>query len=177
LVGELFELAKLDARETRPARERFAVDELLQDLAQKFRLPAARRGVRIETELAAGAPSVWADIGLIERVLENLIDNAIRHAGEGGAIRLAARPATGTVEVRVSDTGSGIPPGEIPRIFDRHHQAVDAHDDRSGRAGLGLAIAKRILELHGSAIEATSAPDAGTTFAFTLPVAPAVTNS
>jgi len=177
LVGELFELAKLDARETRPERERFAVDELLQDLAQKFRLPAARRGVRIETELSAGAPPVWADIGLIERVLENLIGNAIRHAGEGGAIRLVARPVTGTVEVRVFDTGGGIPPDEIPRIFDRHHQVEDAHDDRSGRAGLGLAIAKRILELHGSGIEATSAPGVGTTFAFALPVAPAVTNS
>jgi len=119
---------------------------------------------------------VWADIGLIERVLENLIDNAIRHAGEGGEIRLAARPATGTVEVRVSDTGRGIPPRELPRIFDRHHQVDDPHDDRTGRAGLGLAIAKRILELHGSAIEATSAPGVGTTFAFALPVAPAVTN-
>ncbi len=177
LVDELFELAKLDARETRPERERFDMDELLQDLAQKFRLPAARRGVRLEAERAAGAPSVWADIGLIERVLENLIDNAIRHAGEGGAIHLAARPATGTVVVRVRDTGGGIPPGEIPRIFDRHHQAEDVHDDRSGRAGLGLAIAKRILELHGAAIEATSTPGAGTTFAFALPVAPTVTKS
>jgi len=177
LVGELFELAKLDARETRPEREPFAVGELLQDLAQKFRLPAARRGVRIETALSAGAPSVWADIGLIERVLENLIDNAIRHAGAGGEIRLSARPATGTVEVRVSDTGGGIPPEALPRIFDRHHQVDDPHDDRTGRAGLGLAIAKRILELHGSAIEATSAPGAGTTFAFALPVPPAVTNS
>jgi len=177
LVGELFELARLDARETRPELERFAVNELLQDLAQKFRPTAASRGVRIETELAAGAPPVWADIGLIERVLENLIDNAIRHSGEGGEIRLSARPATGTVEVRVSDTGGGIPPEELPRIFDRHHQVDDPHDDRTGRAGLGLAIAKRILELHGSAIEATSAPGAGTTFAFALPVPPAVTNS
>jgi len=170
LVEELFELAKLDAHETRPEPEDFPIGELLQDVAQKFSLEAAEKHVRVETELGSTGTFVRADIGLIERVLQNLLENALRYTDDGGRIRMRARLAQGNdsrVAVAVEDTGSGITPDALPNIFDRHYQ--DRVRDRSGRAGLGLAIAKRIVELHGGEIAAESDPAHGTTFQFELP--------
>ncbi len=110
-----------------------------------------------------------ADIGLIERVLENLIDNAIDHTASPGAVRVSTRVRGHTVTVQVSDTGSGIPPDDLPRIFDRFFQAPGRR--REGQhAGLGLAIAKRILELHHGSIQVMSRLGVGTTFTFSLPI-------
>lgn len=170
LVGELFELAKLDAHETRPEPEDFPIGELLQDVAQKFSLEAAQKHVLVETEMASGGPFVRADIGLIERVLQNLLENALRYTDDGGRIKMRARPATGNagkIAVAVEDTGSGIHADALPNVFDRHHHG--GKGDSSGRAGLGLAIAKRIVELHGGEIAAASDPARGTTFEFELP--------
>lgn len=171
LVEELFELAKLDAHETRPEPEDFPIGELLQDVAQKFSLEAAEKHVRVETELSSEGPFVRADIGLIERVLQNLLENALRYTDDGGRIRMRARPVqgkSGKVSVAVEDTGSGISADALPNIFERHYQG-GSHRDSSGRAGLGLAIAKRIVELHGGVIAAESDPAHGTTFQFELP--------
>lgn len=171
LVEELFELAKLDAHETRPQPEDFPIGELLQDVAQKFSLEAAEKHVRVETELGGGGPFVHADIGLIERVLQNLLENALRYTGDGGRIRMRVRPSQaneGKVAVAVEDTGAGIDSEALPKIFERHNRA-GADKDATGRAGLGLAIAKRIVELHGGVIAAESDPGHGTTFRFELP--------
>ncbi len=170
LVEELFELAKLDAHETRPEPEDFPIGELLQDVAQKFSLEAEEKHVRVETELVSDGPFVRADIGLIERVLQNLLENALRYTDDGGRIRMRARTAqgrAGRVSVAVEDSGSGIHADALPNIFDRHYQGGGR--DSSRRAGLGLAIAKRIVELHGGVIAAESDPAHGTTFWFELP--------
>ncbi|MEW6324384.1 MAG: ATP-binding protein [Nitrospirota bacterium] len=168
LVAELFELAKLDSQEAAPHVESFSLGELAQDVAQKFQLPAQQRRIRLEADVRPDLPFISADIGLIERVFENLIDNALRHTPAGGTVTIALAPSDTSITVRVADTGQGIPPEALPHIFDRFYK-VETGAPSEG-AGLGLAIAKRILELHGSSIEASSAPNAGTTFTFRLPI-------
>ncbi|MEA3278117.1 MAG: ATP-binding protein [Pseudomonadota bacterium] len=169
LVEDLFDLAKLDAKDTRPAVEPVAIAELAQDVVQQFRLAAQSKGICLELERTDELPFVQADIGLIERVLENLIDNAIRHTPRSGRIRVSTRLQGTTVSVQVHDTGSGIPPEDLPRIFDRFFQVSERNGDNH-HAGLGLAIAKRILDLHDSHIGVVSTPGAGTTFTFALPI-------
>ena len=168
LVGDLFELAKLDAREQTPECEPVALAELVSDVAQKFRLEAERRGSTIDVDAGEGLPMVEADIALVERVLENLIDNALSHSPDGGAIRIPIGRDGDTVRVTVSDSGPGIAPEHLPRVFDRFYQAGNAHRGNA-HAGLGLAIAKRIVELHGARLEVESAPGHGTAFSFRLP--------
>jgi signal transduction histidine kinase len=108
---------------------------------------------------------------LIERVFENLIENALRYTPAGGTITVALVPKDTGVGVSVTDTGPGIPPEILPRIFDRFWRQTNGGGSTSEGMGLGLAITKRILELHGSAIDVQSTVGAGSTFSFTLPVA------
>lgn len=169
LVSELFDLAKLDSGHTELHAEAFALGELVQDVVLKYRLGAERRGVAVDAEIPEGLPFVNADVGLIERVLENLLDNALRHTAAGGRVLVALRDAGDAVAVQVADTGRGIPPEELPYVFDRFYQVKKSEREGSGGVGLGLAIAKRILELHASPIAVDSAPDAGTRFDFALP--------
>lgn len=169
LVSELLELARLDASEVKPARETFSLPELVQDIVQKFRLKAREKNIRIEADLHPHLPFVNADIALIERVLENLIDNALRYTPANGLVALELAPAERGVRVRVHDNGCGIATEELPRIFDRFYQLDKSRNSNPGSSGLGLAIAKRILELHGSDIAVDSALGRGTTFAFELP--------
>jgi signal transduction histidine kinase len=170
LVTELFELAKLDSYEISLEREAFNLGELVQDVVQKFQLKAAQKKIRVATAVEKNLPFVLADIGLIERVLENLIENALRHTPPGGSIELVLSPQAENIGVRISDTGSGIAPDVLPHIFDRFYQADESRRGESARAGLGLSITKRILELHGKSIEVASAMHSGTTFTFQLPI-------
>jgi signal transduction histidine kinase len=169
LVTELFELARLDSGQTRLHREPFAPGELVQDVVLKYRLPAEREGVRIEAHIPPDLPFVNADIGLIERVLENLLDNAIRHTPQGGRVAVTLTAAEDQVAVQVADTGCGIAAEELPHVFDRFYQVNKSERDASGGVGLGLAISKRILDLHASTIAVNSSPQAGTQFDFSLP--------
>ncbi len=170
LVSELFELAKLESRETTPSPEPFAIAELVQDVVQKFQLEAQRRSIRLRAESLGGLPFVVADIGLVERALENLIDNALKYTAGGGEVTVAVRAGEAEITVEVTDTGKGISPGELPHIFDRFYRSKTAAEDPGAGAGLGLAITKGILELHGSRIRVESELGRGTAFAFDLPV-------
>jgi len=181
LVTELFELAKLESQEIQLHREPFSLGELVQDVAQKFQLAAARKKIQLQTHFGQDLPFVSADIGLIERVLENLSENALRYTPEGGTVTLALRPEredssaalrkrNEKIAVQVSDTGCGIPLEDLPHIFDRFYRVKKDAREAVGSAGLGLAIAKRIVELHGSSIEVDSMPNLGTTFTFHLPI-------
>jgi two-component system OmpR family sensor kinase len=171
LVADLIELAKLDAQEVTPQAEPFSPGELLQDVAQKFVLKAGQRRIRFETDLPDRIPYVWADIGLIERVLDNLIGNALAHTGPGGTVRLTLRQEGNGVILQVSDTGSGIPAQDLPHIFERFYRADNDRWEQGGHAGLGLAITKSILDLHGSHMQVESKLGVGTSFAFRLPTA------
>jgi two-component system, OmpR family, sensor kinase len=174
-IGELFELSKLDAGRVRPQAEVFCLAELLQDVAQDYRLQAQQCGITIALEAGSLAKArVRADIALIERVLQNLVDNALRYTPAGGQVRLKIEPAgPQQLLLAISDTGAGIAKENLPRVFERYWRAGEterAHAP-SRSAGLGLAIVKRIVELHGSAIRVRSVPCQGTTFEFTLPQA------
>jgi len=169
LVANLFELATLEAADISVHKEAFSLGELVQDVVQKYSLSADEKNISITTNIGEEIPFVNADIGLIERVLENLIDNAMRYTPEHGTVGIVLTPRGEAVEVRISDTGPGIPEEELPRIFDRFYRVDTARKDASSHAGLGLAIAKRILDIHGSSLQVESTLNAGTTFTFILP--------
>jgi two-component system, OmpR family, sensor kinase len=167
-VEELFELAKLDANYDQVDRELFSLAELVQDVSQKFALLVDGKGIALHTQLQKDVPFIQADIALIERALENLLQNALRFTPEHGSITIALTYDGTAVTVRVQDTGCGIPSEHLPHIFDRFYRADQ--ERRGDGAGLGLAITKRIVELHGGSIEATSTPNIGTSISFRLPI-------
>lgn len=171
LVEELFELARLQSKEITPDLEPFPLAELVQDVVQEFRLAAERRGIELRFDAPAETPLVSADIGLIQRVLQNLIGNALEYTDPGGSVTVALAPDQHTVGVRVEDTGCGIPVDKLEHVFDRFYQVEgDDEDGRRRVGGLGLAIVKRILELHGTGVEAASRVGEGSVFRFSLPV-------
>jgi two-component system OmpR family sensor kinase len=139
-------------------------------VVQKFNLSAKARQITIQIDHNQGLPFVDADIAMIERVIENLLDNALRHTSEGGLIRLTFNVQNGDMAVCISDTGCGIPEEDLPYVFDRFYQRDRTQEDKGGHAGLGLAITKRILELHNKSIIVESKAGSGTTFTFFLPV-------
>lgn len=172
LAQQLFELAKLELQEIQPHFECFSIQELLQDVAQKFDLAASNKGVKIGVEFQQDSPQVYADIEMIDRVLSNLIDNALRHTPKGGQIELSLqRDSEESVKISVKDTGAGIPNEQLPKLFDRDSVLRKAPRKHSG-GGLGLLISKRILELHNGSISAFSDRDTGSQFIFNLPTTP-----
>ncbi len=170
LVGDLFELSKLDSASVHPTLENFSLAELLHDVVQEFELEAQQKGVDISVEARPEASNVNADIGLMQRVLENLIRNALKFTPRDGRIGLKLEPHPSQVSISVADTGCGIAEEDLPQIFDRYFRRGDMPQEPAS-AGLGLAIVKRILDLHGSRISVTSRVDVGTRFEFTLPTA------
>ena len=169
LIGDLFELSKLDSASIQPSLEWFSLAELLQDVTQEFELEAEKRGIRIEVDAQQEVSMVHADIGLLQRVLENLLRNAVRYTPGGGTISISLDRKPGCVSVAVADTGCGIAEDELDRIFDRFYRSEQGEEGRSNSAGLGLAIVKRILDLHGSRITVTSTLNQGTRFEFDIP--------
>jgi signal transduction histidine kinase len=168
LVEELFELVKLDTRQVQFKREPFQAAELAQDAVLKLKPGADIAGVSLTVDAPQDLPLVWGDIGLVERVLTNLIENALAYTPAGGSVRVALCPRGDAVEVSVADTGSGIGPEDLPHIFDRFYRADRSRDRSRGGAGLGLAIAREIVTLHGSALRVESKLNSGTRFQFTL---------
>lgn len=168
LVAELFELARLDSPDVRVRPERFSLGDLVQDVLQKFRLEAEGKKIRLSLRVAEGIPLAVGDLGLISRVLENLVGNALRATPEYGEIAVSAGPSRRGLAVRVSDTGRGMTPEQLARLSGAPGDYPVPLKGGDG-AGLGLVIARRILELHGSALRAESAVGAGSTFEFTLP--------
>lgn len=173
LITSLFELAKLDSQEMQPTLENFSLAELVQDVVQQSHLPAEQKGVRFETHCSGDLPFVRGDIGLVERLLENLIENALRHTPSGGTVTLALQRMADKIVVQVRDDGEGISKEDLPHIFERSYRAKNGPDEttESDNAGLGLAIAKRIAELHGSSLQVESALGKGAMFFFGLPLA------
>jgi len=169
LIGDLFELSKLDSGSIPLSLETFSLSELLQDVLQDFALEAKRRGVELKFEGEPDLSLVYADIGLVQRVLENLIRNALEYTPEGGRITLDISAHPQDVAVTVSDTGCGIPEDQIEDIFKRYFCSDNGLHSRDQSNGLGLAIVKRILDLHGSRITVSSKMNEGTRFEFSLP--------
>jgi signal transduction histidine kinase len=171
LITDLFELAKLEADDRVVHAEPFSLSELVQDIVQKFDLTARERNINIVTNIGQEIPFAYADIAMIERVLENLLDNALRFTPKQGSVSIVlTNHERDNITVLVSDTGCGIPENALSRIFDRFYQTDRSWKGKSSHSGLGLAITKKILELHGSSIKVKSFQNSGTSFTFALPV-------
>ncbi|WP_187276327.1 sensor histidine kinase [Parahaliea maris] len=170
LIGDLFQLSKLDAGSAPLALETFSLSELLNDVVQDFELEARQRGITLRLGHEPDRALVHADIGLVQRVLENLIHNALDYTTRGGTITLEVETEPEKVAVSVADTGCGIPAEQIDNIFERYFRSDHGPIERDQSSGLGLSIVKRILDLHGSRITVASATNKGTRFEFSLPV-------
>ena len=162
----------MDAQETNLDLEPFNIAELIQDVVQNYELPAQKKSITLVSNIEKGHSFVIGDIGLVERVLENLISNALRHTPEGGTVSVILNPTDDYMNVQVLDTGDGIPEDALPHIFDRFYKIENKEDISASLSGfgLGLAIAKRIMDLHGGGLEVDSELDAGTCFTFSFPI-------
>ena len=169
MVAELFELSKLESKQVQPKKEPFFINELLQDVVQKYLVLARKKGVLIQSVISNNIDLVNADIALIERVLQNLIDNALKFTPEGGTITIKTNELDDAVEIQVADTGVGIPEEQIPFVFDRYHIGDKRIGLDKNNTGLGLAIVKKILEIHDATIRLSSKLNQGTSFSFQLP--------
>lgn len=179
LVADLFELATLDSGERRPDPERFSMLELAHDALQDVEMRSAERGVRLSVRPPSCGTSeldACADIALVQRALENLLDNALRHVHRGGRIDVRLGRRDDRLIVAVDDDGTGMAPEVVERLFEpgfRARARDGGHDADGGRthAGLGLAIVRGIVALHAGRIEVRSVPGGGSSFTFDLPAA------
>jgi len=169
LISELFELSTLENNDTELQIETFSMSELVQDVTQQFKLKAQHKEINITAKFPEEQAFVSGDISLIQRLLENLIENAIKYTPSGGKIDITILTQNDMVTTSVSDNGEGISSADLPFIFERFYRA-DKQRQTEG-TGLGLAIVKRILQLHNSKIDVSSVPSCGTTLSFHLPFA------
>jgi signal transduction histidine kinase len=169
LVEQLFQHAKLEANLVKPEKEPFLVNELVSDILMAYQLKATEKNISLHIETPNNLPHVFADIALTERVFQNLLDNAFKFTPNGGSIAVHLSETNAGILVQVSDTGIGIAPEDQSYIFERYKQ-LSKHDTLKKGMGIGLAIVKKILELHQTSIEVTSELGKGTAFKFLLPV-------
>jgi len=179
LIDDLFELAQMDAGSLVLQAEAGALSDLISDTLEAFAARAQARQVTLTGAVSPQVDPVWMAPEKVSRVLRNLVENALKHTPPGGRIELRAEAAPREVLVTVRDTGAGIPTADLPRVFEpfyrgdlartREGAGSPAHGALSGGAGLGLAIARGLVEAHGGRIWAESAPGQGTALNFTLP--------
>ncbi|WP_339840451.1 HAMP domain-containing sensor histidine kinase [uncultured Maribacter sp.] len=167
LINQLFDYSKLEAEQITPIKEPFSITELSHDLIAKFKVLAEQKKINLQLENPEDNCMVFADIGLVERALQNLIENAIKYTDAEGKVTLKLLRKGNNIEIIITDTGSGIPVNEQPFIFDRYKQ-VNKNTQKQG-SGLGLAIVKKIMDLHDTTIIVLSKPYEGSSFIFNLP--------
>jgi two-component system, OmpR family, sensor histidine kinase BaeS len=170
IVADLADLAAVDAGTLELRIEPIPVPDLLMQTASSHRAAAEAAGLTIGVKVVE-EPTVWADRFRLRQALDNVISNAIRHTEPGGEILLAAEARNGQVELRVTDTGSGIDVEDLPRVFDRFWRADPSRQRATGGSGLGLAIARQLVQAHGGHITVESELGHGSTFTLTLPAA------
>lgn len=170
LVAELFELSKLEARETKPNPEPFSLAELVQDIQQKNNVIAEQKNIKLSVNFPYDLPLVYADIAMMERAIQNLLDNALKFTSENGKVLIKLSPQVDEILVEIQDTGRGINENELPHIFDRYQRNHRSAQKVNEGLGLGLAIVKRILEVHEMEINVSSKEGKGTIFSFRIPV-------
>jgi signal transduction histidine kinase len=172
LVDDLLDLARLEAGQVVMAREPVDVGEVLQECVARFSAPAERLDVDLEMEMGAGLPLVTGDADRLRQLFSNLVDNALKHVGQGdgqGEVILRATNEGRYVVCSVTDNGPGIPANDLRRIFERFYQVDKSRVRKEGGAGLGLSIAQEIAQAHGGRIRAESVQGLGTRFVVELP--------
>jgi len=168
MVQEMGDLSRIESGEAPLQKMSVNIADTVVRAVERLKMQSERAGLRLETQIASGLPQVSADEDRVEQVLLNLIHNAIKFTPSGGRIDVMARVDGNNLLVSVSDTGVGISPDDLPRVFERFYKADRAR--AGGGTGLGLAIAKHIVEAHGGRIWAESVEGKGSTFSFTLPM-------
>ncbi len=172
LTNDLVELAQLDSGSARWQRTSGSIAQIVQAAIEDSALRAEERKIRLAGAAPPNLKPLWMAEDKIARVLQNLLDNAIRHTGEGGEVQVEVRERDGIVEVSVQDTGEGIPPEHLPHVFERFYRGDKSRSREGmekGGVGLGLAIAKELVEGHGGRIWVESEPAQGTRITFSLP--------
>lgn len=168
LIGDLLILSELESgsmsMELSPTGIEGAVRHAYLLLEEK----AQDKGIAVDWSRTAAAPQVLADRGRLEQVLVNLLDNAIKYTPEKGSVTISAAEAENMVKVSVTDTGIGIPPKDLPRLFERFYRVDTARSREQGGTGLGLSIVKHIVQLHGGTVAVECTSGKGSTFSFTL---------
>ena len=168
LVAQLFEYSKLETNQIQPQKEAFLISDLASDILNNYKMMANEKNITLSFANKAEAPMVFADIGMVERVIQNLLDNALRYTPAGGEISLTLDNSGQSVKIQITDTGPGIAEKDQNLIFYLYHTSAE----RKGKhgTGLGLAIVKKILELHDTTIKVKSKRYEGTAFMFQLPL-------
>lgn len=169
LVSDLFELSKLDAKQIILNKEKMFINELVADAAQQYQNFAEKKHITFNSEISQVLPMVEADISLMERVIQNLLSNAIQYTPENGMIRIKVKRIENEVEVDVENSGGGIPEKDLPYVFDRYYKVSKEKSGIEG-SGLGLAIVKKILDLHHVPIRVKSQLGGFTSFSFAIPI-------
>jgi len=169
LVDQLFQYAKLEANLVKPEKEPFLINELASDILMSYRFKADEKSIKLNLDSPQKLPTVFADIALTERVFQNLLDNALKFTPDKGTITIKLTETKSHIKVEVVDTGIGIAPEDITHIFERHKQLGKENIAKKGM-GIGLAIVKKILELHQTKIDVSSTLGEGTVFWFALPI-------
>jgi signal transduction histidine kinase/ligand-binding sensor domain-containing protein/DNA-binding response OmpR family regulator len=170
LVNQLLDTAKIEAGQVHPKFQEVDLGKLVDEVVLSFSPLAERRGITTKTSLGSGDCVVWADQDMLDQVFTNLLSNAMKFTPEGGSVqvRLGEHPSRGTLVVEVQDSGGGIPAEMVPHIFDRFYQASESTSADQVGTGLGLALAKELVELHHGDIDARSVQGLGTTLTVTL---------
>jgi signal transduction histidine kinase len=169
LIDDLFQMAQLDAGGLPLELEMNSISDLISDTLESFSELAARQGIALSGEVEPGVDPLWMDAQRIGRVLNNLIGNALHHTPKGGSIHVHATPTPVGVRVEVTDSGEGIRSEDLPYVFERFYRGDKSRNRATGGAGLGLAIARGIIEAHGGTIAVESQPGQFTRFYFVLP--------
>ncbi len=169
LINDLFELAQLDAGGLVLELSPYAFGDLVSDALESFRVLAQQRGIDLQAVVDDNVGQVRLNAPKIGRVLANLISNALRYTPEGGKVAVTAVATSTGVEVMIRDSGPGFHPDDLPRIFEQFYRGEQARSRSTGGAGLGLAIARGIVEAHNGRIWAENHPDGGAVVGFTLP--------
>jgi signal transduction histidine kinase len=164
LIDELFDLSKLEANQVKINKTAFSIAEVVQDILPKYEVVCANKNLTIEANLSESIPYVYADLQWIDRVLQNLLDNAVRYNYEDGKIVFDWKYDQSLLHIRIGNTGGGIRKEDLPHVFDRYFKSTT-----NGSTGLGLAIVQKALELHGEEIRVESG-GGWTYFSFSLPL-------
>ena len=170
LLEDLLTLARLESRHDKLQIEEIAVGEILRSVSADWEGKIAKKKLALTLDVAADLPPLFADPLRLEQVLINLLENAVKYTEPGGQIRLRALLAGGQLELRVEDSGLGIPPTDLPHIFERFYRADKARTREQGGTGLGLSIVKHIAQIHGGSVTAESKYGVGTTIIVRLPL-------
>lgn len=168
LISQLFEYSKLETQQITPEKEPFLISELANDIHRSYQVLAKKKNITLSLNMISQAPLVFADISLVERAIQNLMDNALKFTPEKGVVTMTIAPGKENVEISVKDSGPGIAKEHQQLVFERYRQTKSGKEKEG--AGLGLAIVRKIMELHNASIRVLSQPNQGTTFSFDLPI-------